>query len=99
MKKVLVRVICAILLITYLATVCFANETQTETNLHAILGQFSFENVPARVGNLTDFETGFVYNDGLLFLDNSTLSPELAKASVVLSSAAYSWDNLKDALS
>lgn len=42
--------------------------------------------------------TGFVYNDGFLFQDNSVLSPELAKMSVGLAAAVYQWDDVERAI-
>lgn len=38
-----------------------------------------------------DDTLGFVYNDGFFFTDNNQLSPELAKMSAALSSAAYNY--------
>ena len=45
-----------------------------------------------------DDTLGFVYNDGFFFTDNKQLSPELAKVSVALSSAAYDYDCLAQLL-
>ena len=45
-----------------------------------------------------DDTLGFVYNDGFFFTDNKQLSPELAKVSVALSSAAYDHDCLAQLL-
>ena len=60
-----------------------------------ILIDFTSEEVSLTVGKLS---TSFVYNDGNFFIDSRTFSPELAKASVALSGAAYSKDNLDSAL-
>ena len=39
--------------------------------------------------NGDSYESGFVYNDSFLLKDNTTMSPELAKASIALASSAY----------
>ena len=74
---------------------------ESSSTARTVLAQYDFTEVSFSYGtgdSGTD-STGFVYNDGLLFLDNSTRSPELAKASVGLAAAVYKWDYVNSALS
>ena len=49
-----------------------------------------FQELTLRVGvNGASYTTGFVYNDSFLLKDNTTMWPDLAKASIALASSAY----------
>ncbi len=99
MKKRLMQIVCLLLIASCLTGLCLADGAPQTEDLPAVLAQFPFVKVSSQGGNLTKVRTEFLLNDGLFFLDNDTLSPELAKISVALAAAAYDWSDLKATLS
>ena len=67
----------------FLLILFFPIQASADETTNSLLSQFEYLNVNY------DGTLGFIYNDGFFFLGNNYLSPELAKVSISLASAAY----------